>query len=155
VGSSRPRKKGAALAGTHVPRLFDHLLASRVVRRCPHCFWDLAGRIQIRSFRIGCLPQPWGYAGRSSGEDGDVAGKGPGRVLSRVSRGGARWCAQCNTAGVQREERNGGDGRDRERDGGKETTTGIKYSQPQPERGLNCDQTRSRIPTAGGLTNQS
>lgn len=43
----------------------------------------------------------------------------------------------------------------RERDEERETTTGIKYSQPQPERGLNCDQTRSRIPTAGGPTNRS
>lgn len=34
----------------------------------------------------------------------------------------------------------------------RKTTTGIKYSQPRPERSLNCDQTRSRIPTAGGPT---
>lgn len=31
---------------------------------------------------------------------------------------------------------------------------GIKYSQPRPERDLNCDQTRSRIPAAGGPGNQ-
>lgn len=59
---------------------------------------------------------------------------------------------------ARRETKGKGAGRDerkREGDGERETTTGIKYSQPQPERGLNCDQTRSRIPTAGGPTNRS
>jgi len=40
-------------------------------------------------------------------------------------------CARCNTTSVQREERKGKRSREgRERDEERETTTGIKYSQP-------------------------
>lgn len=123
-------KKGATLAGTHVPRLFDHLLASRVVHRCPHCFWGL-DRIQIRSFRIGCLPQyTRGYVG-GYGREGDggvlrVTRKGSESVqLSRGEDGG-----DGGVLGVQRVRERGeklkgkGAGRDGERE--RETTTWNK-----------------------------
>lgn len=56
VCSSRPRKKEAALTGTHVSRLFDYLLASRVVRRCPHCFWTWPTVFKFARFELGASP---------------------------------------------------------------------------------------------------
>lgn len=147
-GNSRPRKKRAALAGTHVPRLFDHLLASRVVRRCSHCFW---ARSTVFKFARFDWAPPSTRATKREGAGGGGRGYGAiPRIMRKGSRGGDGGtvvCKRCNTARVPR--------RKRERDGAGETTTGIKYSQPQPERSLNCDQTRSRIPTAGGPTNRS
>lgn len=58
TGSSQLRKKGATLAGTHVPRLFDHLLASRVVLRCPHCFWAWPAVFKFARFELGASPNP-------------------------------------------------------------------------------------------------
>lgn len=101
-------------------------------------FLNLAVRIQIRSFRIG--------RGREEEEEEegvewfwlppyyDRPKEGDGRRGKRDARG-VTLCARRRTE--------------------RKTTTGIKYSQPRPERGLNCDQTRSRIPAAGGPTNRT
>lgn len=100
-------------------------------------FLNLAVRIQIRSFRIG--------RGREEEEEEGVEWfwlppyydrpkEGDGRRGKRDARG-VTLCARRRTE--------------------RKTTTGIKYSQPRPERGLNCDQTRSRIPAAGGPTNRT
>lgn len=109
TGSSQPRKKGATLAGTHVPRLFDHLLASRVVRRCPHCFWAWPAVFKFARFELGASPNPgvhrWVRA-RGREREREIP-SGPWHYEE-----GIRACccpevetkerARCNTAGVQR-----------------------------------------------------
>lgn len=131
VSSSRPREKRATFAGTHVPRLFDHLLASRVVRRCPHCFGTWPAVFKFARFELGASPNPgvrrrvgargrWSgpphYRGRdpsvlSRGGDGEVAG-----VLHGVTLPAYRGCgARGETKG-----KGGGKGRGR----GKETERG-------------------------------
>lgn len=142
---------------------------------CSHPVWSVdvpivsgPGRPYSNSLvSIGRLLQPEregggrGYA-EGTGQSFRIMRKGSPCVLSRGGDEGTVVCKRCNTAGVprrfrrkERERERKGCARTRKRDEERETTTGIKYSQPQPERSLNCDQTRSRIPTAGGPTNRS
>lgn len=145
---------------------------------CSHPVWSVdvpivsgPGRPYSNSLVSNWVPStiPGGTGGNQRGISPYYEEGIPGVLsLPEGTRGGKPsgvCCTACNTAGVQREiqvrrfpPRGGKEIEREEKDGDRrkeETTTGIKYSQPQPERGLNCDQTRSRIPTAGGPTNRS
>lgn len=52
----RGLERKVALAGTHVLRLFDHLLESRVVLRCPHCSWTWPAVFKFARFELGAFP---------------------------------------------------------------------------------------------------
>lgn len=108
-----PRKKGVAFAGNACPAVVGPFARIPCGPPMSPLFLGLAGRIQIRSFRIGCLPQPGGTIPLPPSSPASPfpprtrsTGTGGESCQARASVVPTEWCARCSTADVQRAERN-------------------------------------------------